>query len=778
MIPLKLILKNFLSYGDNSQEVNFEPYSLICLSGKNGHGKSALLDAITWALWGQARKIGGVSRSDEALIRLGQQEMCVVFDFMCNQQRYTVRRELSFYHGKAKVVLDLGYFHESEQKLVPLTEKTVRLTQEKIDQVIGLNFETFVSSVFLRQGQSNEFSKKSAKERKDVLAAILGLEYYDHVRRYVMDRARSVQSDVEHAIAHQERLRSNLEKMGEMQQEARSSVQNLQEVAFQEDIILNRQKEIKKERELLFQKREHFFVLDKQFACVHEHIQKLKHEHELRFEQQRKELEIVGARLFSKKELLYEQTKNLHIQKKNYEQEFQELTLQKKKCEDATRERDECENKFKGAHSLFEKRKELYHRMIGYGNWVKQEMHTIKEHDLTQIKKNDPICPLCECLLPSERQQFLKNKLDKRCHFYEHRVTRISRFITESKMVLIDEHKKLEYFNHQLNQLVQEASRKKEIEERCAIVEKGVRELVQSLKKFDDIYGELQKDEEALQAQKKVHEEKIFDDLKNSPEYQKLNDLLQTYEQQRKLVDEESLKMSDLQLRKQEQVLDQELQIIMGKKGYLLQEKGRLEQMMVQHEKMKIELTDGEKKIMQQQTEIEDYKALVAALGKDGIQALLIESVIPEIESEANMLLAQLSDQNAQIFIESVRDLKSGGAKETLDIKISDNAGIRPYELFSGGEAFRIDFALRIAISTLLARRAGTSLQTLIIDEGFGSQDADGLQLIMEALYKIQDRFAKIIIVSHLPELRDQFPVHFLVEKTATGSQVFTIEHG
>src|SRR3989339_704197 len=137
MIPLKLILKNFLSYGDNSQEVNFEPYSLICLSGKNGHGKSALLDAITWALWGQARKIGGVSRSDEALIRLGQQEMCVVFDFMCNQQRYTVRRELSFYHGKAKVVLDLGYFHESEQKLVPLTEKTVRLTQEKIDQVIG-----------------------------------------------------------------------------------------------------------------------------------------------------------------------------------------------------------------------------------------------------------------------------------------------------------------------------------------------------------------------------------------------------------------------------------------------------------------------------------------------------------------------------------------------------------------------------------------------------------------------------------------------------------------
>ena len=111
----------------------------------------------------------------------------------------------------------------------------------------------------------------------------------------------------------------------------------------------------------------------------------------------------------------------------------------------------------------------------------------------------------------------------------------------------------------------------------------------------------------------------------------------------------------------------------------------------------------------------------------------------------------------SQIFIESLRDLKKGGTKETLDIKISDTAGIRPYEMFSGGEAFRIDFALRIAISKLLARRAGTSLQTLIIDEGFGSQDEEGLTHIMDAMHKIQDDFAKIIVVSHLASLKEQF---------------------
>ncbi len=88
----------------------------------------------------------------------------------------------------------------------------------------------------------------------------------------------------------------------------------------------------------------------------------------------------------------------------------------------------------------------------------------------------------------------------------------------------------------------------------------------------------------------------------------------------------------------------------------------------------------------------------------------------------------------------------------------------------------RIDFALRVALSQLLARRAGTTLQTLIIDEGFGSQDEEGLSRVMDAIYRVQDQFAKIIIVSHLPAMKDQFPVHFSVIKRPTGSFVQVVE--
>ena len=184
------------------------------------------------------------------------------------------------------------------------------------------------------------------------------------------------------------------------------------------------------------------------------------------------------------------------------------------------------------------------------------------------------------------------------------------------------------------------------------------------------------------------------------------------------------------------------------------------------------------KKVKQLDDAIDEYKIIVTALGKDGIQALLIEEAIPEIEQEANDLLSKLTNNQSQVFIESLRDLKKGGTKETLDIKISDSAGVRPYEMFSGGEAFRIDFALRIAISKLLSRRAGTALQTLIIDEGFGSQDEEGLGQIMDAIYRIQDDFVKVIVVSHLPVLKDQFPVHFVIEKGPSGSKISIEQQG
>jgi exonuclease SbcC len=63
-------------------------------------------------------------------------------------------------------------------------------------------------------------------------------------------------------------------------------------------------------------------------------------------------------------------------------------------------------------------------------------------------------------------------------------------------------------------------------------------------------------------------------------------------------------------------------------------------------------------------------------------------------------------------------------------------------------------------------------LQTLVIDEGFGSQDANGRQRLVEAINTIQDDFERILVITHIDELRDAFPTRIEVQKGIEGSTI------
>jgi exonuclease SbcC len=158
--------------------------------------------------------------------------------------------------------------------------------------------------------------------------------------------------------------------------------------------------------------------------------------------------------------------------------------------------------------------------------------------------------------------------------------------------------------------------------------------------------------------------------------------------------------------------------------------------------------------------------------------ALLIEQALPQIEDKANELLDRLSDGHMSVrFVTQTeyKDKKRDDLKETLEIQISDTAGIRNYEMYSGGEAFRVNFAIRLALSKILAQRKGARLQTLVVDEGFGSQDTQGRQRLIEAINLVKHDFAKILVITHLDELKDAFPTRIEVEKTDRGSTLRVI---
>jgi exonuclease SbcC len=170
------------------------------------------------------------------------------------------------------------------------------------------------------------------------------------------------------------------------------------------------------------------------------------------------------------------------------------------------------------------------------------------------------------------------------------------------------------------------------------------------------------------------------------------------------------------------------------------------------------------------------YSELALAFGKGGVQALLIEAAIPRLEDEANDLLKQMTEGRMSLKLETQRARRTGrGADgsesiETLEIVISDELGARNYEMFSGGERFRVDFAIRIALSKLLAWRAGAPLPTLFIDEGFGTQDVEGRDRILDVIKAIEDRFQRILVITHLEEIKEAFPVRIEVQRTNAGS--------
>jgi len=906
MIPLKLQLKNFLSYGPDIQTIDLSAYPLICLSGKNGHGKSALLDAITWALWGQARKVTGNAKADQGLLRLGQTQMMVTLDFEFNAQIYRVKREFTLTYGKPLAVLEFGIVN-ADETFVPLTDKTISLTQDVIEQTLNLSFDSFSNSAFLRQGQANEFSKKSPKDRKEILATILGLNQYESIRKLAMEKMKQATTDKALRITMQEKMELELQKTGHLVAQMTDVDTQLKGIATQEGALAEQKQKHANAQQALFEDQKKYQVLAFHAEQLHKKeteytellhkevlVWKTVHKKQLKLPDPKELTAQKQALLDEIKEHQHALQKNLEIKEQYLKQKEQAQQLvhelkekqagilnQKKvaleRCAiekqtiqqtitDLTRRSQEslkektstlsqvdvikttlasqtvATEKHLALEKHFERRKEYYQKFLEQGKWLTSEVESLEQKkQLTHDDDNDLSCPLCEQNLSGGRKRFLKQKFVEQEVFLHHRLQRISKVVKQLKVILIEQHAQLEASRKQNEQFSMLQAKQEDLVTFLAKVDATIVEFTTTIataeKKLHDITLQITAEQAALasmiekdalcieqnsqyiafkaqltllenEAKKLTYNQELH---KKSVEKlavveRQIDEYMQLIEQsalqvqrqntvgqlctqlkqirtEKKDIETQCHHYKDLPARKtayeqQEIALITTAKELAVQKETLLEQKSSLKTQKTALETMQKEYQEQKQAILVLQESIYDYQAISAATGKDGIQALLIEDAIPEIEHEANSLLSRLTNNQAQVFFESLRDLKKGGSKETLDIKISDAAGIRPYEMFSGGEAFRIDFAIRIAISKLLARRAGTSLQTLIIDEGFGSQDEEGLALIMDALYKIQDDFSKIIIVSHLPSMKDQFPVHLFIQKGPNGSTVTVIEQG
>ena len=226
MVPLKLRLRNFLCYGEDLPPLDLEGVHLACLCGQNGHGKSALLDAMTWALWGKAR-----AKSQDELVRFGQTEMMVELDFMAGENTYRAsRRHVNPGRQGRSGATELQLLVQSNGSFQPITGNAVRETQSKIDQIVGMDYDTFINSAFLLQGRADEFTNKRPGERKEVLAKIIGLERYDRLEDMAKQRSQEKRGESQEMQRQLEQLRLEVSKAGAVELELESVERELARV--------------------------------------------------------------------------------------------------------------------------------------------------------------------------------------------------------------------------------------------------------------------------------------------------------------------------------------------------------------------------------------------------------------------------------------------------------------------------------------------------------------------------------------------------------------------
>lgn len=150
----------------------------------------------------------------------------------------------------------------------------------------------------------------------------------------------------------------------------------------------------------------------------------------------------------------------------------------------------------------------------------------------------------------------------------------------------------------------------------------------------------------------------------------------------------------------------------------------------------------------------------------------VLATFLDTIVSRANVRLLKMT--NGRFELSRKRDKAKGNAQSGLELEVYDEyTGMtRHVKTLSGGESFKTSLALALALAEVVQEMAGgISLDTMFIDEGFGTLDSESLDMAIECLLETQENGRLVGIISHVPELKERIPARLEVTATNQGSK-------
>ena len=680
MLPKNLKIENFFSH--KSSEIDFSLFNSALLVGSvdgdyhksNGAGKSVVMESILWCLYNKSR-----ATTMDDVITWGENRCEVSLSFSHSEKDYLVKRTRM--RNTSTSTVDL-FILEEDGKWKPLSGSTSGETNDRIVNLLKIDYKTFVNSAYFRQNDISEFATSEASKKKEILKSIVDISRWDGFEKEGKKKAKDIQTEIV-------KLQAKFDALN-------SEVNNL----------LLSEEDLSKASKLLDDKSREKGILQDKVEALSEKYLKMKNNIDT----------ASWDRAVADISTLKSSGKELKIR---FDQVITSLTKRLEKNEALSAKILNLEKRIKTLSfdpEIDKKIEKMSSEGIEYSGSIQQSKIKLKE--LSEIHIHEGKCHVCHQGVDEETSARLLSEHESSVEHY-----------TKKKA---SSEKRIQYLGELKKELFQQKADNLEIE-------KGRDEITglisqQEILKEEIAEGEAEKEElytKMVETKRKISEnEEVLSSLKNE-DFQALHDELKASKSNL-----ESLSDEILQVGIRVGSLKEKTQSLSIKKG---------------------ELSEIKKDFDSKNEQMAIFDKMVRMFGKSGIQSLLLEAVIEDLEKTTNRILSSISDQFA-ISLETQRVGSDGiSTVETLDLNVKKDGSLCGFSSLSGGEQFRIALSLRIALSEIATQHGGSALEFLLLDEINSPLDKSGVETLFVNIIKQLENKYKILVITHDDSLKERF---------------------
>lgn len=864
MIPIRIKLKQFLSYKKETV-VEFTGINLLGIVGKNGHGKSTLPEAVTYALFGETRYTTDTTGTKEPdkVVTDGGKEALVEFTFKLGDTTYHVERRRRLRGKSSANYLNLYFYNDKNEWENIGDEKSLKNTQQKLEHIINSDYETFTNSAVLMQDDVNAFTTMDPSKRRKVFEGVLGIDIYAEIQKLAIENRRELKRSLETVFRDIENLSVQIDaknqheadiaefearekdvdgRVADAKTKEKEYEERLTEIkrkenqlsGFRQDIQerMNERDQVNVEKDKLVA------VIAKKRNIVSNSEQILKSLNYFRDLQ--KQLEgLSGVR--SQYDTLQLERSQRSTQYNSDIQtplaESQRLRSEKQTLQRALDIKEECARRLSELQqleqehdqingvklpSIVEERNEVnagITEMMSALALDEKSLADLKEKH-RKIKEFGGMCPLTEASCPVLTEEHVAAHLQQ----LRNDGIKFEQSIPELKGRLEQANRRVNELNHDESVCV---ARRNEIANALLSKQAVERDYNQALE-AENVIGAIIDEEHKMQTQldvlKTQYDKDISDidlrivelhyDRQTHESMQNQFDLMKNEDIEAKVKELESIQVELTGDNKQLEFLEEQVNklnnqvLTIDEKGKMLRAEidsdqgkltgydelqGRIQELEAEKREVVASIGACREKIEQSVKALEQQQELQKKVSKEqediqvldiviqscdletGIPAKIIEAAVPEVEMHANELLASFGSNHRIEFVFERQNKTNQNIKSTFDINIlTPSEEPRPFAGYSGGQKVFISLAVRLGLSYLLVKRAGSKFEFLALDESFSALDADNRQVIIQAVNRLRERFPMIWIISHLEEIKQVSDVLLEVRMPSeeTGSEV------